>query len=645
MKQFLMILTLVWTCLSPSLACADGIEKWFFAYVDLLRDPVLEGDETNYTAKELMALFEKLEEHKYTVVVLSSFQLGDKAILDPTDASPSSQTIRKSLADIKAAASKYGIEIIPEVMPVGASESILQDDLHLADGTPVREMLFHVAKSPDGELFATPDRSSVLPRGDFSGTIEESASHWGFDPNAPGIMISHEAPPQSSASLEFHFGDQLEKELALNAQQKTANGELTSWHAIKPWHQYRLSFAIRTSGLATPAEDLGFYAEVTGRLESKPDAIIYPLERVTDSIMPTQKWTLYSTILNSYEFKEAQLWIGSNEITAGHLWITNIRLEEVGGANLIRRSDLAETPDLDESLPLKVRLVETHEELKEGHDFTRWEDDLVAKTGWFQHEHSGTPIRILSQDLEGKTLSVDYYHVALPDRNRGYVCCSLRHPHVLKKFRSQVEQLQTILQPSRWLINHDEIRAYGHDPLSKGISPGRILAENLTYAQEIIKVANSNAEIIVFNDMYDPEHNALQKMTLDEKKKKVISFYPMINGQFYGSSDSFDPDTTILNWQTGSKLMTLDGNVRSWQRSLGHFKGLDAKQVISGFYDVVPDAVHAKESVGQRAEAIFAAAVDPAVDIKPSAVCYYTTKRDTAFLKEFAAAANTVLAP
>ena len=171
-----------------------------------------------------------------------------------------------------------------------------------------------------------------------------------------------------------------------------------------------------------------------------------------------------------------------------------------------------------------------------------------------------------------------------------------------------------------------------------------ILQETLRECTAIVKAASPNSSVIVFNDMYDPEHNALPRLAVDDKNK-VISFYPMINGDLSDSWKDMGKSITILNWQTASKSMN-DPDIASWKRSLCHFKtNVGVKQVISGFYDVLPEAGNASEYVTQRAEAMFSAAKEDGIEVKPVAVCYYTTRRNTAFLKEFAAAADKHWAP
>lgn len=132
MKQILVFLTLVWTCLSPGLAWADGVEKWFYAYVELLRDPVRAEDKTNYTTAELIALLPVLKEQGYSVIVLSSFQLADDKLMDPSNGSEAAQKVQKNLKAIADAVACRKMSIIPEVMAVGGSESILQNDKNLA---------------------------------------------------------------------------------------------------------------------------------------------------------------------------------------------------------------------------------------------------------------------------------------------------------------------------------------------------------------------------------------------------------------------------------------------------------------------------------------------------------------------------------
>ena len=112
--------------------------------MDLLRDEVPAFDATNYTTSQLVELLETLQNHKYSVIVLSSFQLGDDQLMDPNSTGTAAVNVQSNLRKIAANIDARGMTIIPEVMPVGQSERILQYDRCLAEATPVRNMTFHV---------------------------------------------------------------------------------------------------------------------------------------------------------------------------------------------------------------------------------------------------------------------------------------------------------------------------------------------------------------------------------------------------------------------------------------------------------------------------------------------------------------------
>ena len=600
-------------------ASAQGIEKWFFAHVDLFQDPVRAGDNTNYTTKELIELFKVLEENKYTVVVLSSFQFGDKAILDPTDMRPEAVTIRDNLKEIKRIAETHCIEIIPEVMSVGSSEKILQTAYHLAEATPVRRQRLRLVETDGGVILGIPSGDNLLRNNAFSGTRDQLRESWIIDDSFDKAVNQRE----------------LDKDLNVNALELDLNmatgiGVGQDGIFLNPWHQYRLSFTLKTCGVG-PADSKGaveFYAKVRGKDEER----YVRIEAVEFNVKSTQPETKYEILLNSFQCREGQFWFGFQKGSAGKAYISNVRLEEALGPNMIRRQDLDSTADENEVLRIALYNETTGDKLDEGTDFEEWRDTAVEHGG-FNHNRRDINIRFRPNQVKFEDqISVSYYHATLPNASYGKVCCSLRHPEVFEIFRQQAESINAIVKPKRWHIDHDEIRALGHDPLAKGQPPGVILAENLRKCIDLLQSIDADTGIVLYNDMYDPYHNAVAKT--DEQ-----SFFPMVSGDFTDSSVGMDPKVTILNWQTADKLMAPDA-IKSWKESLKYFRDLKTPQVISGFYDVVPEAGNASESVTQRTEAMFSAAKEEGIEVKPVAVCYYTTKRNSAFLKEFAEAAD-----
>jgi hypothetical protein len=147
---------------SPAVTKTASVDKWFFAYVDLLWDKVRDSDKTNYTASELIALLDQLKSHGYTVVVLSSFQLGMESLMDPDSEEEAAMKVQANLKKIFHAVAKRDMTIIPEVMPVGASQSILLENRNLAEGTPVKEMTFRVTRGDNDQLLAMPNGRNLL---------------------------------------------------------------------------------------------------------------------------------------------------------------------------------------------------------------------------------------------------------------------------------------------------------------------------------------------------------------------------------------------------------------------------------------------------------------------------------------------------
>ncbi len=629
MKQFLVFLTLVLICLSPSVAWADGVEKWFYAYVELLRDPVRAEDKTNYTTAELIALLPVLKEQGYSVIVLSSYQLGSMDLLNPGRTTDDAKKVQGNLAKIAAAAKCHDIEIIPEVMPVGASESILQNDFHLAEGSPVRNLKLNLTPDGSSMLLGRPDSQNMIKEGDFSGSRAQLETAW---PGIKDLASAVNQRPLGAAGT----GQSLELDLAAAANIQIGQ----EGFEIHPHHQYRLRFRMKTESVKPSGDGVvDFYASVSGKIDGK-DWV--PLERVSHKVRESQGWTTYEILLNSYHCTHGRFWFGFNQGNSGKAWIADVELKIALGANLLQRPDLESTVDMNECLPVIVTNTKTQKRLEPGVDFEVWKDKEIEELG-FRHTRQDTPIQFFANRVGlHDPIEVCYYHASLPVAFQGNVCCSLRHPQVLELFQNQIVRIQAVLKPRRWLINHDEIRGMGHDPLSKGDSPAIILKENLAKCIEIIKSVDPNPGIILFNDMYDPEHNAVQQDALGKNNNR-LSYYPMIKGDFFGSGDRMDQSVTILNWQTAEKQMTEDNDIQSWKRSINYFSSLGTKQVLSGFYDVIPDHANAAQSVRDRTRTIFETAKSNG--IQPDAVCYYSTKRNHAFTREFAETADEVSKP
>lgn len=72
---------------------------------------------------------------------------------------------------------------------------------------------------------------------------------------------------------------------------------------------------------------------------------------------------------------------------------------------------------------------------------------------------------------------------------------------------------------------------------------------------------NPKAEILVWSDMFDPNHNA-------------VANYYFVNGTLAGSWEGLDKSVILANWNGGKA-----------KESLAFFSGRGHRQLIAGYYD------------------------------------------------------------
>jgi hypothetical protein len=78
---------------------------------------------------------------------------------------------------------------------------------------------------------------------------------------------------------------------------------------------------------------------------------------------------------------------------------------------------------------------------------------------------------------------------------------------------------------------------------------------------EIVRAVNPKAKLVVWSDMFDPHHNAVDR-------------YYLVNGSLKGSWEGLPKDVAVANWNSGKAAASL-----KWFADRGH------AQVIAGDYD------------------------------------------------------------
>jgi hypothetical protein len=179
----------------------------------------------------------------------------------------------------------------------------------------------------------------------------------------------------------------------------------------------------------------------------------------------------------------------------------------------------------------------------------------------FKHAEPQIKLTAKSRIKEGEKLRVSWYHPVAFYGDQ--VACSLSDPKVFEILTDQVKRVNELFAPKTWFFAHDEIRVTGwcKDAEESKLSPGERLAANFKKCVEIVRKANPKARIVVWSDMFDPHHNAVDK-------------YYLVNGSWKGSWEGLSKDVVIANWNSGKGA-----------ESLKFFSDRGHKQVLAGYYD------------------------------------------------------------
>lgn len=600
MKSNLVVLL---ACVLFNHASAQSPEKSFYAYLNLLDEP---NKPLSLTATQFAELMSRAKKAGYSAAVISDYYLADIDLL--RGAESQSGTYLTNIKVIRDAAEAHQIELIPEVMSVGSSGQILLNNPNLAEGIPVVDCEYEV-RNEGGLVAVVKDQANVVKHGGFEATQVEIAAQFSVPESV--FDISSDTSGGSGSSVVFSNPN----DLFLLSQDVR----------IQPKLQYQWSFELKADGLTEDPDDPMILYSIVSAFDTKHGR--RKLHRVGHDLkMAEGKWHRYVVSLNSFEYDKVDITIGLENATGGTVILDNVALRQSQAVNLIRREDL----------PVTIKNA-AGEVLYEVDDYLIEQHPNFGEGGHYAPDEAIAPIKLTDNtNLKvGDTIRVSYFHAQLPDAEAHRVCCSLWHPEVVKLHSDQVQLLNDILKPQRWFINHDEIRAVGHEPTvtEQKISPGVLLRQHLIKCLEVIKKKGDNKPVILNSDMYDPFHNATAASHTD-------SYYPMVNGSFTGSwlpiseHEMNDPPTiTVWNWNMANAQPAETFLEQS--SSFAHFRGLGYPQIIGGYYDVSDNRAQSQIDSAFSMARVHAGVV--------SGVCYYTALNNYDHLERFAEAADKIL--
>ncbi|MBI1369072.1 MAG: hypothetical protein GC162_10510 [Planctomycetes bacterium] len=558
-RRTLLILALLLACITNARAAAPR-ELWVYAPCNFQVDASVD---------KLIALLKRAKSAGYSAAVITDFKFGR---IDDRPAN-----YYTNLTRTRDAARNLGIELIPCVMPIGYSASILINNPNLAEGIPVRDCDFVVH---DGKATVA-DRANLLPGGNFEKPGKNAPAGWDW---IDGFGVS-----TSLDTSVKHAGASSLKMTNFGKGNESGNCRVVKKLALKPWHQYHLSVWIKTQNVSNPGE---IHAMILADNRA--------LNFANLGVKATQDWTKHDIVFNSLDHAEANLYLGlwDGGKDPGTIWLDEASCTLAGAINLVRR----------DGCPVRVTNADGSVVYEEGRDFEKWVNEKTGNDPYPGSFHVMTPEPPMVMSASGRIhdgdhLKVSYFHtVTIYDEQ---VSSCLVAPELFQHMQRQIELVHKYLSPKRYFMEHDELRVAGWCDLCTADhkTAGQLLAENVRHCTQIIKSVDPDAGIIVWSDMFDPNHNAVDK-------------YYLVSSTLAGSWEGLDPSVMIANWNGGKAA-----------KSLAFFANRGHHQVIAGYYDDGNVEASAKRWLD---------AAGPIANV--DAIMYTTWRNDYANLERFAKA-------
>ena len=467
--------------------------------------------------EEIRGIVRTAAEHGLNGMVLA-------AGLDRLDRQPPDYFRR--LEAVKAICAKHNVEIIPIIFSAGYGGGVLGHDRNLAAGIPVGDASFAVK---GGEARLVPHPPVRIANGGFEEYEGHRLKGYRFH-DKPGevTFVDTAVFKEGKASLRFEgFG-----------KFAHGHGRVMQEVAVRPHRCYRVTCWVKAEGLEPTRS---FRVQVYG-----DKGAIAPWD---PRVPATTDWRKVTLGFNSLGHSTVRIYAGCWKGQQGKFWLDDLRVEEVGLVNVLRRP----------GTPIVVRGDKSGVAYEEGKDFARIADPKLD----FRFTHDGPPIKLLpgGRIAEGEHLRVSWYHgMAI---NRGQVTVCMSEPALYEFWREQARLIHKHLAPRRVMLSMDEIRAGGSCQACKArrMPMSMILGDCITRQCQILREVNPQAEVLIWSDMLDPHHNA-------------HGDYYLVTGDYTGSWHHVPKDMVIVCWHHGIR-----------DKSLDHFSKLGFRTLAGAYYD------------------------------------------------------------
>ncbi len=445
------------------------------------------------------------------------------------------------LTDLKTFAEQRGVEIVPSIFSIGYGGTTLAHDRNLAEGLPVTDALFVVKGA---EAVFTPDSPAGLINGSFEKNDGTKAAGFEYQGDTEGkVFVDKETVKDGKVSVRFESAPD-----TLDEDERQDRAALSQTFEVKPGRTYRVSAWIKTEGL----DESRPFSSGNVRIKTYAAADNHQLEWININAPAGGDWFQVNLGFNSLGYDKVKIVLGPSGESAGKFWIDGLEVREVGLVNVLRRP----------GCPLVVKSDKDGKVYEEGRDFEGISDPNLN----FDWDHDCPVIKLVQGGgiKEGERLRVSYYHGTHVYDSQVTICMS--EPKTYEIWRENARLMKEKFGFKKYFFHMDEIRAGGTCAACKAraLPIHQILGDCITKAHGIIREVEPEAEIFIWSDMIDPNHNAGDKR----------SYYYHVPENYYGSWNYIPKDLVIACWWYDMR-----------EKSLAHFSGLGYRTIGASYYD------------------------------------------------------------
>lgn len=448
----------------------------------------------------------------------------------------------RRLEQVRQICEQLNLELIPAVFSIGYGGGILSHDRNLAEGLPVKGALFVVKGN---EAVHVPDPPVQIVNGDFERYEGNRMEGFNFH-DEPGVITFPDTQIKHSGKASLRFEN--------FRAHPAGNARVMQEIKVHPYRCYRVSAWVRTENLV-PAQNFRLLVLSPDGRDLAPRAFNLP---------PTTDWRRVSMVFNSLHYDTVRLYAGLWDGRDGRFWLDDWTIEEIGPLNVLRRS----------GTPVVVTSEDGSTVYEEGRDYAPLIDPHLQP---YRGDGDTLTLKILpnSRIRDGQRLRISWYHSMLIYDSQVTVC--MGEPALYEIFEHEAKLLWERLRYRKVLLNMDEVRMGGSCKACEGHNMAQLLGECIAKQVQALRRYNPQAEVYVWSDMLDPNHNARPN-------------YYLVQGDFSGSWNFIPKDLIIAVWGGAPR-----------EKSLRFFAEQGFATLIACYYDAdTLDEVKGWQQLAQR---------------------------------------------